>query len=94
MTHMLTLIPELLHSEFATQECPRTQIYSMPLIVLPKEWNNCLELGPLTQLSTSCPCRQKMQMSCSRQLLLDGPLVIDGMFSMCFVLVLVLVDKC
>lgn len=88
MTHMLTLIPELLHSEFATQECPRTQIYSMPLIVLPKEWSNCLELGPLTQLSTSCPCHQKMQMSCSRQLLLDGTLVIDG------TLVLVLVDKC
>ena len=85
---MFTLIPELLHSEFATQECLHTQIYSMPLIVLPKEWSNCLELGPLTQLSTSCPCHQKMQMSCSRQFLLDGTLVIDG------TLVLVLVDKC
>ena len=85
---MLTLIPELFHSEFATQECQHTQIYSMPLIVLPKEWSNCLELGPLTQLSTSCPCHQKMRMSCSRQLLLDGTLVIDG------TLVLVLVDKC
>ena len=85
---MFTLIPELLRSEFATQECLHTQIYSMPLIVLPKEWSNCLELGPLTQLSTSCPCHQKMQMSCSRQLPLDGTLVIDG------TLVLVLVDKC
>ena len=91
MTHILTLNPKLWHSKFATQDCPHTQICSTPLIVLPNAWNNCLELGPLTRLSASCPCHQKMEMSCSRQLLLDGTLVIVGMFSMLVVLALVLV---